>query len=114
MSESGLFENLPEGVQLLRWPHSHRLPESEIVAYFSAHERDCSRWDKEANAEYPAHDHAYQKILFCVEGEMTFTLAETGIEIPLKPGDRLIIPKGVRHSAVVGPDGVSCIEARES
>lgn len=113
MSESSFFENLPNGVQILRWPHSHRLPESEIVGYFSAREWDCSRWDKDANAEYPAHEHSYDKILFCIEGGITFTLAATGVEISLKPGDRLIIPKGVSHSAVVGPEGVSCIEGKE-
>ena len=27
------------------------------------------------------------------------------------PGDRLDLPAGTRHDAVVGPDGVRCLEA---
>jgi hypothetical protein len=27
------------------------------------------------------------------------------------PGDRLDLPAGVRHSAIVGPQGVTCLEA---
>lgn len=111
MTESKLFENFPGDVQILRWPHSHRLPESEIVAYFSAHDLDCHRWEKEPRSPFAVHDHPYDKILFCIEGSISFTVEKTGKEINLLPGDRLILPKGIRHSAVVGPDGVSCIQS---
>ena len=31
--------------------------------------------------------------------------------IDLLPGDRMLLPAGVRHSALVGPQGVTCLEA---
>jgi quercetin dioxygenase-like cupin family protein len=48
-------------------------------------------------------------VLFCAEGTIRFICA--GEAIDLEPGDRLDIPPGVVHSAVVGPLGVQCVEA---
>ena len=31
--------------------------------------------------------------------------------VDLAPGDRLDLPAGTRHDAVVGPGGVTCLEA---
>jgi hypothetical protein len=31
--------------------------------------------------------------------------------VPLRDGDRLDLPAGVDHDAVVGPAGVTCLEA---
>ena len=31
--------------------------------------------------------------------------------IDLAPGDCMLLPPGVRHSAYVGPQGVTCLEA---
>ena len=37
--------------------------------------------------------------------------ARLGITVELAPGDRLDLPAGTSHDAVVGPDGVTCLEA---
>lgn len=58
-----------------------------------------------------ARSHAYHKVLYCLRGSLVFRLAATGEEIALHPGDRLDIGPGTMHAAVVGPDGVTCIEA---
>lgn len=60
---------------------------------------------------YPAHMHSYDKIIYVVRGSITFSLPELGQEIILNAGDRLDLPAGILHDAVVGPQGVVCLEA---
>ena len=66
-------------------------------------------WSNEAGFRYPAHEHDYHKVLFCLEGSITFH-TPTG-DVELSPGDRLDLPAGTPHGATVGPDGVCCVEA---
>ena len=66
-------------------------------------------WSNEAGYAYAEHSHPYDKILYCIEGAITF---QTGSrEIEMEPGDRLDLPAGTPHSATVGPHGVTCMEA---
>ncbi|HEY8760821.1 MAG TPA: hypothetical protein VIP52_07920 [Candidatus Dormibacteraeota bacterium] len=37
---------------------------------------------------------------------------ETAIRRRLEPGDRLELPPGTRHAAIVGPGGVTCVEGQ--
>jgi quercetin dioxygenase-like cupin family protein len=103
--------NLPDGVQLVRWPHPHPLPDEEVVRFFNARGLTASRWSNGPQAVYSVHTHPYRKILFCLKGSITFSLPETGQSVALRQGDRLTLPPGTRHGAVVGPEGVTCIEA---
>jgi quercetin dioxygenase-like cupin family protein len=70
-----------------------------------------SAWSNAAGDVYARHEHAYHKVLFCIRGSITFALGETGEEIEMSAGDRLDIEPGTTHSAVVGPAGVTCMEA---
>ena len=76
-------------------------------------------WSNESHYSYAVHTHPYQKVLYCVHGSIRFVLhgqsAESGQEtsIDLAPGDRLILPAGIPHSAQVGPEGVTCLEAAD-
>lgn len=78
------------------------LLESEGVPYYS--------WSNSAGYRYSPHSHSYEKILYVVEGSIIFTLPETGEELELFPGDRMELPAGVSHGALVGPEGVVCLE----
>jgi quercetin dioxygenase-like cupin family protein len=60
---------------------------------------------------YGAHDHDYDKVIVVVEGSIRFGLPGSGASIDLVAGDRLELPARTRHAAVVGPHGVSCLEA---
>ena len=71
----------------------------------------AARWSNGPRAVYGAHDHPYGKILYVVSGSITFTLNEGKRVIEMTPGDRLDLAPQTRHSAVVGPDGVVCLEA---
>ena len=45
-----------------------------------------------------------------MRGSITFRIPTTGEEVSLNPGDKLELPAGVSHEAVVGPMGVVCLE----
>jgi hypothetical protein len=66
-------------------------------------------WSNGPGDTYGWHDHAFHKVLFCLEGSIVFHTEEG--DVALEPGDRLDLPPGTRHGATVGPDGCLCIEA---
>ena len=66
-------------------------------------------WSNGAGHTYGEHTHPYHKVLYCVAGTITFH-TESG-DIEMRPGDRLDLPAGTAHSATVGPEGVTCMEA---
>jgi quercetin dioxygenase-like cupin family protein len=55
--------------------------------------------------------HSYEKVIYVVHGSITFGLPELKQQITLTAGDRLDLPAGILHDAVVGPQGVVCLEA---
>ena len=70
-----------------------------------------TRWSNGPGAVYAVHAHPYAKSLIVVQGAITFTLERVGRTCTLTPGDRLDLPPETPHSAVVGSDGVVCLEA---
>ena len=72
----------------------------------------CYSWSNGPGDRYGAHSHAYEKVLYCVDGSIDFVLESDGRKLALKPGDRMVLPPGTVHSAVVGPRGCTCIEGR--
>jgi quercetin dioxygenase-like cupin family protein len=72
----------------------------------------CYSWSNGAGDHYAAHSHGYEKVLYCVEGSITFVLEAEDRRLLLRPGDRMVLPAGTLHSAVVGPHGCTCIEGR--
>ena len=44
-------------------------------------------------------------------GSIVFGLVDRGETVALGAGDRLELPAGTSHDAVVGPSGVTCLEA---
>jgi quercetin dioxygenase-like cupin family protein len=73
----------------------------------------CYSWSNRPGDRYAAHSHSYEKVLYCVEGSITFVLeALDAKRIDLEEGDRMVLPAGTIHSAVVGPMGCTCIEGK--
>lgn len=68
-------------------------------------------WSNDPGDVYAAHTHSYHKVIYVVSGAITFGFPIEGAPITLRAGDRLDLPAGVAHNAVVGPDGVVCLEA---
>jgi quercetin dioxygenase-like cupin family protein len=72
----------------------------------------CYSWSNGPHDRYAAHSHPYEKVLYCVDGSITFVLEREGRQLALKAGERMVLPAGTQHSAIVGPAGCTCIEGR--
>jgi uncharacterized protein YjlB len=70
-----------------------------------------SGWANGPGERYAAHDHAYDKVIVVERGSIRFGLPATSDAIELAAGDRLDLPAGTSHDALVGPEGVACLEA---
>ena len=70
----------------------------------------CYSWSNGPGDRYAAHIHSFEKVLYCVDGSITFVLEGEGRSLELSSGDRMVLPAGTVHSAVVGPSGCTCIE----
>jgi quercetin dioxygenase-like cupin family protein len=68
-------------------------------------------WSNGPHDRYAAHSHSYDKVIYVVQGSITFGLPELVKQLDMKAGDRLDLPAGVVHQAVVGAQGVVCLEA---
>jgi mannose-6-phosphate isomerase-like protein (cupin superfamily) len=82
------------------------------AALQSFRDERCSaprRWGNGPRDTYGRHQHRYHKVLFCLDGSITFHLTEG--DVTLEAGDRLDLEPGTEHAATVGPTGCSCVEA---
>ena len=68
-------------------------------------------WSNGPGDRYAAHRHDYDKVLVVEQGSIRFGLPERGEAAEMSAGDRLDLPAGTSHDALVGPDGVTCLEA---
>lgn len=84
---------------------------SGLEARLVAQGLDPGAWANGPGDRYAAHEHGFDKVLVCAEGSIRFGLPGLGEVVDLAPGDRLDLPAGTRHDAVVGGGGVTCLEA---
>lgn len=82
-----------------------------LRARLAAEGLDPGAWSNGPGDRYAAHDHGYDKVIVVAGGSIRFGLPATGASIDLVEGDRLELPGGVAHDAVVGAGGVTCLEA---
>jgi quercetin dioxygenase-like cupin family protein len=68
-------------------------------------------WSNGPGDRYGAHDHDYDKVIVVETGSIVFGLVGGGEAVALAAGDRLELPAGTSHDAIVGPSGVTCLEA---
>jgi len=84
---------------------------SEVAGRLRAEGLSPGTWSNGAGDRYAAHDHEYDKVIVVESGSIRFGLVDHGETVDLRLGDRLELPAGTRHDAVVGEGGVSCLEA---
>lgn len=84
----------------------------ELMARLRNEATGCYSWSNGPGDRYAPHSHAYEKVLYCTDGSITFKLEREGKELVLEAGDRMVLPAGTVHSAMVGPNGCTCIEGR--
>jgi quercetin dioxygenase-like cupin family protein len=70
-----------------------------------------SPWSNGPGDRYASHEHDYDKVIAVERGSIRFGLVDQGRAVELAEGDRLELPAGTSHDAVVGADGVTCLEA---
>lgn len=93
-----------------RWPQDQSTEQHSIEALMQTENLHYYKWSNGPGDVYGAHHHSYHKVIYVLRGSITFGLPETGEKIKLSAGDRLDLPAGVQHDAVVGIDGVVCLE----
>ena len=101
-------------MQVIRWQEAVSPQEQELRRRMQQEGLAPYSWSNGPGESYAVHSHHYEKVLYCVRGSIRFVLPDhpgTTGTIDLAPGDCLLLPHGVRHSAEVGPHGVTCLEA---
>lgn len=98
-------------LKVVPWSGQEPPMEEELQDLLDKQDLKVYRWSNNPDYVYDGHTHGYHKILYVVEGSIKFDCATYHKVFNLTPGDRLELPAGVRHSAVVGPEGVTCLEA---
>ena len=72
---------------------------------------DAYEWSNGPGDTYAAHSHGYDKVIVATSGSIVFHLIDTSRDVSLAVGERLELPAGTIHGAIVGPSGVQCLEA---
>jgi mannose-6-phosphate isomerase-like protein (cupin superfamily) len=104
-------------MQVIHWSETMAPQEYELRRRMQQEGLSPYAWSNGPHESYTVHSHSYEKVLYCVHGSIRFILPDqlghpaTGGMVDLAPGDCLILPPDTRHSAQVGPQGVTCLEA---
>lgn len=98
-------------ISIRPWAEIETPTEGKIRDILDEEELQAYRWSNAPGDVYAAHTHAYHKVVYVAQGSITFGFPGDGGQAMLQAGDRLELPAGVAHDAVVGPEGVVCLEA---
>jgi quercetin dioxygenase-like cupin family protein len=99
-------------VKVTTWSEDKAPSESLIRERMDREGLHPYRWSNVPGDVYGSHSHPYHKVIYVVQGSIQFGLPQNGGNaVTLHTGDRLELPAGVQHDAVVGPEGVVCLEA---
>ena len=93
------------------WADSVSPTQSTLWRLMTDEGLDPYSWSNGPLDVYSAHSHEYDKVIYVVQGGITFGLPELGRQLTLKAGDRLDLPAHTVHDAQVGAQGVVCLEA---
>ncbi len=93
------------------WADSTPPTESTLRQHMASEGLKPHTWSNGPHDVYSAHTHDYDKVIYVVKGSITFGLPQLNQHLTLQAGDRLDLPSGTIHDAVVGAQGVVCLEA---
>src|SRR5690606_10540777 len=103
-----------DAVRIVRWSGGQHRTLSVITRQMQKENRRPYVWDNTPNYRYAVRTHGYNKVMYVVEGNIEVTLPDSNQRIKLRAGDRVEIPAGVRHGAIIGSSGAKCVEAAVS
>ena len=86
-------------------------PEDSLVERLRSEADGCYRWSNGSGASYEVHSHPFRKILYVTQGSITFTPSGQS-PVVMRAGDRIELPPGTPHGALVGDQGVVCWEGQ--
>ena len=98
---------------VIPWAGSTPPTESTLRKLYADEGMSPYQWSNGPHDVYSAHTHSYNKVIYVVRGSITFGLPELGQKYTLNAGDRLDLPAGTVHDAVVGAQGVVCLEGHK-
>jgi quercetin dioxygenase-like cupin family protein len=98
------------GLVHLRWEDDASPDPTTVARRLRAEGVEPAAWSNGPGDRYGRHAHGSTKVLMCAAGSITFLVGEQGVELELRPGEGFVLPAGVEHSAVVGPEGCTCLE----
>ena len=90
-------------LEVIRWGENVKPREGTLRQRLEAEGFEVFRWRDDAAADYQPHAHEHDESLWVIHGEITFGVE--GERYRLRPGDRLMLPKGTVHTALAGTDG---------
>ena len=99
-----------ESVRVTHWSENEPPTREELWQRMVAEGLSPYSWSNGPHDVYAEHTHGYDKVIYVVRGSITFGLPEIGRRLTVNAGDRLDLPKGTLHNAVVGQQGVVCLE----
>ena len=94
--------------KLTLWEGATPPADSALRDAFRAEGLSPYAWSNGPGDRYGVHTHSYDKVLYCARGSITFQVE--GEDVTMRPGDRLDLPAGTAHGALVGPEGCTCLE----
>ena len=100
----------PIAYNVERWSGGSPLSEADVLRLIADKGFSGYRWSNHPGDVYGAHSHAFFKIIFVIQGSITFGLPQEEIQISLNAGARLDLARGTIHDAIVGAQGVVCLE----
>jgi quercetin dioxygenase-like cupin family protein len=100
-----------EAVRVVRWSGGQHPTLSNITRQMQGEGLRPYTWENRPNYRYAVRSHGYAKIMHVVDGIMEVSLPDSNQRVKLRAGDRIEIPAGIRHGAIIGSSGAKCIEA---
>jgi quercetin dioxygenase-like cupin family protein len=82
-----------------------------LEARLKAEGLEASAWSNVAGERFEERVNDFDRVVVVVEGSITYGLSGYGVGYLLTAGERLDLPANVAHNALVGPKGVTCLEA---
>ena len=98
-------------VQVRRWQGGQHPSLSAITRLMEADGLRSYLWTNTPNQRQAVRSHGYDKVLYVVDGQLEVIFPDSNQRIKMRSGDRLDVPKGVRHGTIVGSGGAKCLEA---
>ena len=99
-------------IQVKKWDRAEPPTEAALIQQMRDEGMQPTRWSNTARTIYHANTNDHDKVLYVVSGSVVLGFRIIGDPTTLTAGDRLTLPAGIEYNAVVGDEGVVCLEGR--